>query len=88
MSSEGCKNVFNVCSSSSCSYTVSFQVFGSYPKQVTLLVQEVTCDLSVLPLTTKTTVVTFPPFTQFSHERFVLLVCEKGEPPLHKRQVL
>lgn len=41
VSSEGCNNVFNVCSPSSRSYTVSFQVFSSYPKPVTTVVQEV-----------------------------------------------
>lgn len=71
-SSEDFVNVFNVCNSSS--YTVSFQVFSSNPKQVTLLVQEVTCVLSTLPM--------FPFSVSGFHEcmnTFFLVVCGKGE---------
>lgn len=72
-SSEDFVNVFNVCNSSS--YTVSFQVFSSNPKQVTLLVQEVTCVLSALPM--------FLPFSVSGfHECvniFFLVVRGKGE---------
>lgn len=53
-------------SSSGCSFTVSYQVFSSYSRQVTS--QQETCDLSELPLCTTTPLlILFTPYFSSCH---------------------
>lgn len=56
----------------------NFRYLAPLQSRLTLLVQEVTCDLSVLP------VFPFPCFFSFPHEHLVLSICENGESLVNK----